>query len=47
MINKDKSAIMFSKNTCNFKKTAVMQRLGISRESFNDRYLGRLPIHYM
>lgn len=44
MINKDKSAIMFSKNTCNSKKTVVMHKLGICRESFNDKYLG-LPIH--
>jgi hypothetical protein len=44
VINKEKSAIMFSKNTRNESKVAVMQRLGIARESFNEKYLG-LPIH--
>jgi hypothetical protein len=42
--NKDKSAIMFSKNTSAGSKAEVKSQLGISRESFNDKYLG-LPIH--
>ena len=42
--NIDKSAIMFSKNTRASCKAVVMQKLGIARESFNDKYLG-LPIH--
>jgi hypothetical protein len=44
VINKDKSAIMFSKNTSAGSKAEVKSQLGISRESFNDKYLG-LPIH--
>lgn len=44
VINKEKSAIMFSKNTNSESKFAVMQQLGITRESFSDKYLG-LPIH--
>jgi len=43
VINKEKSAIMFSKNTRASCKVAVMQKLGIARESLNDKYLG-LPI---
>lgn len=44
MINKDKSAIMFSSNAADCKKQKVMQELGIMKESMNERYLG-LPIH--
>jgi hypothetical protein len=44
VINKDKSAIMFSKNTSAGCKSAVTLQLGINRESFNDKYPG-LPIH--
>lgn len=43
MINKDQSAIFFSKNTGSGARTAVMQTMRIARESFNDKYLG-LPI---
>ena len=37
VINKDKSAIMFSKNTSARCKSTVMFQLGINRESFNDK----------
>ena len=44
MINKDKSAAMFSKGTKESAKQAVLGELGIPRESRNERYLG-LPCH--
>lgn len=43
MINKDKSAIMFSANTIDDMKGEVMQTLGIPKEMMNERYLG-LPV---
>jgi len=43
MINKDKSAVMFSPNTPAAKKAEVMQALDIQRETRNERYLG-LPV---
>ena len=44
VINRDKSAIMFSKNTNHAGKMVMMQQMGIARKSFNERYLG-LPVH--
>ena len=44
MINKDKSAVMFSPNTPAGKRVEVMQALDIQRETMNERYLG-LPVY--
>jgi hypothetical protein len=44
IINKDKSSIMFSKNTVDNDRTAVMNALGISTEARNEKYLG-LPVY--
>jgi hypothetical protein len=44
MINKDKSAIMFSTNTSSSKKREVLQGLQIQKETMNERYLG-LPVY--
>jgi len=44
MINKDKSAILFSRNTSNQCKQEVMGELHLTQETFSDKYLG-LPIH--
>ena len=44
MINKDKSAIMFSRNTAADKREEVMNVLGITKETMNERYFG-LPVH--
>jgi hypothetical protein len=44
MINKDKSSAFFSKGTRARTKSAVLNVLGIPRESQNQRYLG-LPVH--
>lgn len=44
MINKDKSAVMFSTNTAYAKRREVMQRLQIQKETMNERYLG-LPVY--
>jgi hypothetical protein len=44
MINKEKSAIMFSSNTRDEKRREVMQELNIQKETMNERYLG-LPVH--
>jgi ribonuclease HI len=44
MINKEKSSAFFSKGTRHRTKRAVLNVLGISRESQNQRYLG-LPVH--
>jgi hypothetical protein len=44
MINKEKSLALFSKGTRFRTKSAVLQGLGILRESQNQRYLG-LPVH--
>jgi len=38
-INKEKSAVIFSKNTESEKKAAVMQALNLTQETFNDKYL--------
>jgi hypothetical protein len=43
-INKDKSSVMFSKNTKNAEKSQVMLVLNISTEAYNEKYLG-LPIY--
>jgi hypothetical protein len=43
-INADKTSIMFSKNTKWRHKKGMMQRLGLVRESWNERYLG-LPVY--
>jgi hypothetical protein len=44
MINKDKSAVMFSANTATAKKREVLQGLQIQRETMSERYLG-LPVY--
>jgi hypothetical protein len=44
MINKDKTAAMFSKNTPTQVKSRILAELGISHTTTNDRYLG-LPVH--
>ena len=44
MINKEKSAIMFSRNTAADKREEVMNVLGITKETMNERYFG-LPVH--
>lgn len=44
MINKDKSAVMFSQNTSRAKKEEFMRELNLQRETVNDRYLG-LPVY--
>ena len=44
VINKDKSSAFFSKGTSPGVKRAVLNVLGIPRESRNERYLG-LPVH--
>jgi hypothetical protein len=44
MINKEKSAVMFSKGTTQAAKRRFKRLLHISDEAFNERYLG-LPIH--
>jgi hypothetical protein len=43
-INKNKSSVMFSKNTKNAEKSQVMSVLNISTEAYNEKYLG-LPIY--
>jgi hypothetical protein len=43
-INKEKPAMIFSKNTESKKKAAVMQALNLTHETFNDKYFG-LTIH--
>jgi hypothetical protein len=43
MINKEKSAIMFSPNVRRNEREAIMQELAISKETMNERYLG-LPV---
>jgi hypothetical protein len=44
MINRDKSAIMFSTNTRENDRANVMQALNIQKVTMNDRYLG-MPMH--
>jgi hypothetical protein len=44
MINRDKSAIMFSPNTGESDRARVMQTLDIQKQTMNDRYLG-MPVH--
>jgi hypothetical protein len=44
MINKDKSAIMFSPNTGENDRGRVMHALNIQRTTVNDKYLG-MPVH--
>jgi exonuclease III len=44
MINKEKSAVMFSKGTSNAAKRRFLSVLEISAEAYNERYLG-LPIY--
>lgn len=43
-INADKSSIMFSKNTKRDDKNAMMTSLGVTSETWNERYLG-LPVY--
>lgn len=44
MINKEKSVIMFSKNTPTHARAAVKQVLELNGKTRNEKYLG-LPIH--
>jgi hypothetical protein len=44
VINRDKSAIMFSTNTRETDRANVMQALNIQKVTMNDRYLG-MPVH--
>ena len=44
MINKEKSAIMFSPNTRSDVRESVMRALSIRKETMNERYLG-LPVY--
>ena len=43
-INKDKSTVMFSRNTKSSEKNQLMAALGITSEARNEKYLG-LPIY--
>ena len=43
-INTEKSAIMFSPNTCDNDRIVVKAELGIHSEDWNEKYLG-LPVH--
>lgn len=44
MINKDKSSVLFSRNTKNEEKKAFLAALQVSQEARTDKYLG-LPIY--
>jgi hypothetical protein len=44
MVNKEKSAVMFSKGTSSTAKRKLKGLLHIADEAFSDRYLG-LPVH--
>ncbi|BAT09242.1 Os09g0545250, partial [Oryza sativa Japonica Group] len=44
IVNKDKSSIMFSKNTSQADRKMVMEILDISTEARNEKYLG-LPVY--
>jgi len=44
MINKTKSAVLFSKNTKAIRKREVCDTLQVNKETMNERYLG-LPVH--
>ncbi|GJN25307.1 hypothetical protein PR202_gb13118 [Eleusine coracana subsp. coracana] len=44
MINKEKSSVMFSRNTKEEVKSAVMNKMGITAEVMNEKYLG-LPVY--
>jgi len=44
VINKDKTTVMFSKNTPASVRALMMAELGINQTANNDRYLG-LPVH--
>jgi hypothetical protein len=44
MINKSKSAILFSKNTCSSNTRAVKDAIEVEKETISERYLG-LPVH--
>ena len=43
MVNKDKSAILFSKNTSREEKREIMEIMNISTEGIKGRYLGLPP----
>jgi hypothetical protein len=43
-INKDKSSIIFSKNTCDRDRSDMLTTLNISSEARNEKYLG-LPVY--
>jgi hypothetical protein len=44
MINKAKSAVLFSKNTRDARRKEVCDTLQVTKETMNERYLG-LPMH--
>jgi hypothetical protein len=44
MINKAKSAVLFSRNTKATQKIEVCDKLQVNKETMNERYLG-LPVH--
>jgi hypothetical protein len=44
MINRQKSAVLFSANTQQQQREEVIQTLGVHKETLNERYLG-LPAH--
>jgi hypothetical protein len=42
MINKAKSAVLFSKNTGNNQRSVVCEKLRVLKETMNEKYLGLL-----
>jgi hypothetical protein len=44
MINKAKSAVLFSKDTQAAQKREVCEKLQVVKEAMNERYLG-FPVH--
>jgi hypothetical protein len=44
MINKAKSAVLFSRNTIKEDKQEIKSLLDIQRETMSEKYLG-LPVH--
>jgi hypothetical protein len=44
VINKEKSAIVFSPNIDEADREKVMEALNIRKQTMNDRYLG-MPVH--
>ena len=44
MINKSKSAVLFSPNTSDVNRRVVKDALDVEKETMNEKYLG-LPVH--